>query len=85
MVVELKRICPFTNTVNSLTIDMTESEFNKKFFRWKALELDISDAFPELTEYERDFMLYGTTKAQSNAILSKEESSGKSKQCVGRP
>lgn len=54
----IKRKSPVSDTINEMEIDVTEEQLNK----WKFGGMLIQDALPDLTEYEREFIMTGITK-----------------------
>lgn len=58
----LRRIDPSGNILE-LKINITEEDFRKRYFRWKALECPVEEAFPDLTTREREFLCYGDSEA----------------------
>ncbi len=54
----IRRMSPVSEKINEMEIDVTEEQMN----RWKSVAILIQDAMPDLTEFEREFIMTGITK-----------------------
>ena len=49
---------PYTGYVNRLTLDITDLQYDL----WRSGQLSAKEAFPNLTPYEREFIMTGITE-----------------------
>ena len=60
---EVKRFSPFSGKENTMTLNMSESEFKAREARWQNGAL-IQDAFDNLNADEREFVKTGITPSE---------------------
>jgi hypothetical protein len=66
----IRRMSPVSEKINEMEIDVTEEQMN----RWKSGAVLIQDAMPDLTEFEREFIMTGITKDEwTDLFLSDSE------------
>jgi len=66
--VKIKRMSPFSKTVNELDLDIT----SEQLWRWQHGSELIQNVFPHLTPDEREFLLTGITEAEWNTTFGKK-------------
>ena len=52
----------------------TQEEFDKRLAAWQRKDLLIQDAFPDLTDNGREFILTGATQEEWDSIFERDES-----------
>jgi len=62
----ITRKSPVSESVNTMEIDVTQEQLD----RWKFGHLLIQEAMPNLTGYEREFIMTGITKEEWDGVFS---------------
>ncbi len=58
ILITIERRDPYTGDINKLTLDITELQLSC----WESGSLSAKEAFPNLTHYEREFIMSGITE-----------------------
>ena len=66
---ELTKLSALTNEEHTLNLPISEEEFNKCFRLWKNEGECIQDAFPSLTDEEREFIMDGTLETEFKHLI----------------
>ena len=64
----LARTSPFSRTVNTMEIPLTEAQFNAAYTAWQSGTL-IQNAFPTLNADQREFIKTGITPEEWNRMF----------------
>lgn len=65
------KTCPFTNTVNSYNMNITQQQYNRINNRFITGEL-IQDIVPNLELWEREFLMTGMSKDYQESFFAEQ-------------
>ena len=66
---KLSRLSQFTGNYNVMEIPLSEEEYELCYMAWTVDGVLLQDAFPNLTAEERDFIKFGVTPEEWEAVI----------------